>query len=164
MTKVTIDRELLERIPLDVLKTYGYAQTAHKIESILAAPPQPEGGGLDVVGWIAPENIARMKRGGLCGFMVQDKQDDRRTCAVVTAEDAQRAIAELREECERLREERDSFQRVGISAAEQATKGTELLAAAYAERETLRQQLAERDARMTEAPVVQGPSIGQKAS
>ena len=38
-TKLLIDRELMERIPLDVLKTYGYAQTAHKIESILAAAP-----------------------------------------------------------------------------------------------------------------------------
>jgi len=41
--KLLIDRELLERIPLDVLKTYGYAQTAHKIESILDAPLQPAG-------------------------------------------------------------------------------------------------------------------------
>lgn len=38
--KLLIDRDLLERIPLDVLKTYGYAQTAHNIESILAAPRQ----------------------------------------------------------------------------------------------------------------------------
>ena len=49
MPQVTIDRELLERIPLDVLKTYGYAQTAHKIESILASPRQPEGDGWKLV-------------------------------------------------------------------------------------------------------------------
>ena len=120
-TKLLIDRELLEQVASEFEHDNDRYMLGRELRKVLDAPPQPEGGGLDVVGWIAPENIARMKRGGLCGFMVQDKQDDRRTCAVVTAEDAQRAIAErdaaIEEwsgtavqngmECDRLRQQRD---------------------------------------------------------
>lgn len=47
MIKVTIDRELLERIPIDLLVNNGYNQTASRIVQVLngpfAAPRQPDG-------------------------------------------------------------------------------------------------------------------------
>ena len=130
MTKVTIDRELLEQVASEFEHDNDRHMLGRELRKILDAPRQPEGDGLEVR---ATEEY-HLTKGGVEYYDL---------CRL---SDAQRAIAELREECERLREERDSFQRVGISAAEQATKGTEMLAAAYTERDNLRQQLAERDA------------------
>ena len=144
MTKVTIDRGLLERLAAPLPGDNGW-QTWHtqemieaskELRAVLAAPRQPEGA-LEVVayqsidatrggGWMAHKHAlpqAHIDQGAL----------QEPLCRL---SDHQRAIAELREECEHLKDcqENDMLHIAGL----------------VAERDTLRQQLAERDAEILE--------------
>ena len=139
MTKVTIDRELLERLACEVIpKTHqemldaseDFGAAIKELRAILAAQRQPEGEGLEVVAWFDTQNK---------GYLTDDK-DRASTWAhegfsvgqLCRLPDAQRAIAELRGECERLSRMLNNVTNDGIKLAD--------------ERDTLRQQLAERDA------------------
>ena len=53
---------------------------------------------VEVVGWVDPENIERMKRRDLCGFMIEEKEDSRRSCAVMTVAQHQRIVAAISEQ------------------------------------------------------------------
>lgn len=111
--KLLIKRELLERLADEIDMTIANSQLAHNLRKVLAAPRQPEGEALPE--WVTIE-IQRN-----------------------TIDYLNRDVAELREECERLREDHDkSWRLAGINL--------ENLSAALADNDTLRQQLAERDA------------------
>lgn len=139
MTDVLIKRELLERLACEVIpKTHqemldaseDFGAAIKELRAILAAQRQPEGEGLEVVAWFDTQNK---------GYLTDDK-DRASTWAhegfsvgqLCRLPDAQRAIAELRGECERLSRMLNNVTNDGIKLAD--------------ERDTLRQQLAERDA------------------
>ncbi len=91
MTDVLIKRELLERLETWVTDD---CEALRELQAILAAPRQPEGEGLEVVAWL-----------GGNGFHTEEKEATGAPFPLIHLSDAQRAIAELREECERLRGE-----------------------------------------------------------
>lgn len=121
MTDVLIKRELLE------LSLNGdeqqQAKARNKLREQLAAPRQPEGEGLEVVAWQDADNplYTTAERRQMHGWAT----DGYPIVELCRLSDAQRAIAELREL---------------IGAAQRVT------CAVIDERDTLRQQLDERDA------------------
>lgn len=178
MTKVTIDRELLERAN-SLLCSYSSTLTDRAVTrraiseicAILAAPRQQEGEGLEVVAWQDAENplYTTAERRVLHDWVINGYP----IVELCRLSDHQRAIAELREECERLRDDLehaehwrtlalqfDGQRMQAMALIRLAAKGettTEHLAEfaaappmqaseLIAERDTLRQQLAERDA------------------
>lgn len=146
MTKVTIDRELLERIETWVTDD---CEALRELQAILAAPRQPEGEGLEVVGFASECGLVVLRGLPITGA-VQIKASAHKVYDVPLCRlsDHLRAIAELREECK--------IQRNSLAGARNQLRAnrleTERLAvdwlAAVAERDTLRQQLAERDAQI----------------
>ena len=144
MNKVTIDRELLERIDESAICDGTDATISDdlftRLVAALAAPRQPEGDGLWVVGLIGEDGLLL----DLHGRVVDPEKYRYQSLCLLT--DHQRAIAELREECK--------IHRNSAAGAHNQLRAnrleTERLAvdwqAAVAERDTLRQQLAERDA------------------
>lgn len=157
-TKLLIDRELLERVAKPVLfrsHEDAHADACAELRAILSAPRQPEGGGL------TRYTISMV--GGISAFVSADDG------CMVLYEDAQRAIAELREEISDLHttmmaaavEIQEHWQahcdEEGYGPANLMHRLERGIAAQYgytaqtvvqieAERDTLRQQLAERDA------------------
>lgn len=129
MTKVTIDRELLEQaISTSIHEVPERIKARSEIRAILAAPRQPEGA-LEVVGWHhSHAEVATSDKARVVTWLPECIEP------LVRLSDHQRAIAELREQV--------------IKAAEQAVRGAEILAILQAERDTLRQQLADRDAQI----------------
>lgn len=120
--KLLIERELLERLTAYMRQRVCPAPSGKvatelhaDLTAALAATRQPEGG--------LPEPDFALDGG---------------TQPCYYAETAQRAIAELREECERLRRDNGLVAHANLLRAQQAE----------AERDTLRQQLAERDAEL----------------
>lgn len=137
--KLLIKRELLERVvkadasngasSVDLVDGW---KAMEQIRAILSAPRQPEGEGLEVVAYMV-------------GRYTTDQRESAETFALHHAggvtelcrlSDHLRAIAELREECGRLREEVENKYR-------EPSKNEVAL---ESERDTMRQQLAERDA------------------
>lgn len=57
---------------------------------------------VEVTGWVDPENIKRMKRRDLCGFMIEEKEDSRRSCALMTVAQHNRIVSALQKENEHL--------------------------------------------------------------
>lgn len=68
-----------------------------------------KGEAVEVVGYINPENIDRVKSGEWRGFMVEDEADERRTCAVMTVAQHQRLMAAKDAEIARLSDELDEW-------------------------------------------------------
>lgn len=175
MTKVTIDRELLERAALllkDSLQppegcadfddwTAQGNKVSAELRAILAAPRQPEGEGLEVVGWYhSHAEVATSDKARVVTWLPECIEP------LCRLSDAQRAIAELREERERL-EPVDTVPKWLHDALIQQAKrviaelqaklddpdyppkySRRLIAELRTERDTLRQQLAERDAQI----------------
>ena len=125
-TKLLIDRELLERIDESAICDGTDATISDdlftQLVGALDATRQPEGGGLTRYG------IGIV--GGITAFVSADDG------CMVLHDDHQRAIAELREECEQLRVFNKSLD-------EEATKRLQDVIEAENEAHTLRQQLAE---------------------
>ena len=134
MTKVTIDRELLERIAKPVLfrsDEDAHADACAELRVILAAPRQPEGGdGLEVVGWHhSHAEVATSDKARVVTWLPECVEP------LCRLSDAKRAIAELREEMTDLHRKLDKFynQSHGIPALAEIER-------LRAERDTLRQQ------------------------
>ena len=87
MTDVLIDRELLEQVASEFEHDNDRYMLGRELRKVLAAPAQPA----------AQEKVHCSE----CGLAVLDC--DKRGCFGLEAAQDQRAIAELREECERLR-------------------------------------------------------------
>lgn len=85
---INVPRDVLQTV-LDPVCSEDWFPACKQIRALLAAPLQPEGDGLTRYGL----GIV----GGIAAFVSADDG------CMVLHEDAQRAIAELREECERLR-------------------------------------------------------------
>ncbi|QLI49428.1 hypothetical protein vBPaeMUSP18_57 [Pseudomonas phage vB_PaeM_USP_18] len=66
-----------------------------KVRQAEPATAQDEREAVEVVGWVDPENIERMKRRDLCGFMIEEREDSRRSCAVMTVAQHERIVASL---------------------------------------------------------------------
>ena len=132
MTKVTIDRELLERIDESAICDGTDATISDvlftQLVAALAAPRQPEGDdGLEVVGWHhSHAEVATSDKARVVTWLPECVEP------LCRLSDAQRTIAELREECERLSHMLNNVTNNCIKLAD--------------ERDTLRQQLAEQDA------------------
>ncbi len=161
MTTIPIDRELLERLACEVVPTThqellnasdDFGAAIKELRAILAAPRQPEGEGLEVVGLQWLDSGHYRKKPPKYGFNPHDWNE------LCRLSDHQRAIAELREECERLRSEcarleskyeRDvwGLNNEGDPIGGDSPSGfaNDLLRVTI-ERDSLRQQLAERDA------------------
>ena len=149
MTKVTIDRELLERIDESAICDGTDATISDdlftQLVAALAAPRQPEGEGLEVVGYTAQQDIYWQ---GDCTIRKTAMLDyDIPLCRL---SDAQRAIAELRDRLDVMNQCADNYSRMFEESAEEcehwksganaeAARADEL----KAERDTLRQQLAD---------------------
>lgn len=158
MTKVTIDREPLERIDESAICDGTDATISDdlftQLVAALDAPRQPEGDGLQVVAWQDAENplyTTAERR-----VMHEWTSNDYLIVELCRLSDAQRAIAELREECERLRNCLLEVQvRHFSDSLKRRSSDKELeqyladgIAQIESERDTLRQQLAERDAQI----------------
>ena len=151
MTKVTIDRELLERLETWVTDD---CEALHELQAILAATRQPEGEGLEVVAMLC-EDVSEF---GTVEYFDVFKHIEPGTKLYTS--DHQRAIAELREECERLRMQLAACGVVALantpeSASEARQMHPDYMSASCSDvadavdREiALRQQLAERDAQI----------------
>lgn len=164
MTDVLIKRELLEQVASEFENDNDRYMLGRELRKVLAAPRQPEGEGLEVVAW----NIT-VKMDGRTWSEYTEKlpflPDAKVTWhsepePVCRLSDAQSAIAELREECERLRGEcarlESKYERDvwGLNNEGDPIGGdhpsgfaNDLLRVTI-ERDTLRQQLAERDAQI----------------
>lgn len=127
MTDVLIKRELLERLETWVTDD---CEALRELQAILAAPRQPDGDH----GWLVSLELPELQ----CNCAWNPDSHDKACPAYLRDRmaDAQRAIAELREECSFLKEcqENAMLHMTGL----------------VAERDTLRQQLAERDAEIME--------------
>lgn len=129
--KLLIERELLERVvkadasngasSVDLVDGW---KAMEQIRAILSAPRQPEGE-LEVVGFVRSDGalFSKSEAKELPAFVASSLDE---ACRL---SDAQRAIAELREECERLRLKVTLF------------NDGKPYAALKAERDTLRQQI-----------------------
>lgn len=133
-TKLLIDRELLERIDESAICDGTDATISDdlfaQLVAALDAPRQPEGDGLEVVAWQDAENP--LYTTGERRQMHAWATDGYPIVELCRLSDATRAIAELREECERLR-------KAPVSKADSNAQ----LVGVCIERDTLRQQLAE---------------------
>lgn len=153
MTDVLIKRELLERLETWVTDD---CEALRELQAILAAPRQPE----EDYGWLVSLDLPEVQ----CNCAWNPDSHDK-TCPVYLRDrmaDAQRAIAELREECEHLKacQENDMLHMTGLVAEcerlrvfnksldEEASKRLQDVTEAENEAYTLRQQLAERDAQI----------------
>lgn len=145
--KLLIDRELLERIPLDLLIKYGYNQTAAKIEKLLAADhaahdldmvgqqPEPQG---EIVTVYDPDSRSYEEHevGPITIVQHLDTKGSRKALGAMNAKlrckvgHLERKIAEQCQELEILHKQLDRFrdQAHGIPA--------------LAEHERLREQIA----------------------
>lgn len=141
MTDVLIKRELLERLEHVTRNLVPHLQCHTDLVAALAAPRQPEGEGLEVVAWQDAENplYTTGEKRQMHGWAT----DGYPVVELCRLSDAQRAIAKLREECK--------IHRNSAAGAHNQLRAnrleTERLAvdwqAAVAERDTLRQQIAE---------------------
>jgi len=154
-----IDRELLEQ-----LHPYVYGpervKLQQEVKAILAAPRQPEGEGLEVVAWQDADNplYTTAERRQMHGWAT----DGYPIVELCRLSDHQRVIAELREECERLRMQLAACGVVALAnTPESASEARQMhqdymsascsdVAGAVDREMTLRQQLAERDAEIME--------------
>lgn len=130
MTKVTIDRELLEQVASEFEHDNDRYMLGRELRKALVSPAaSQQGDGLEVVGYTALQDLAWQ---GDCTLRKTPMLDY--DIALCRLSDAQRAIAELREECEHLKDcqENAMLHMTGL----------------VAERDTLRQQLAEQDAQI----------------
>jgi DNA repair ATPase RecN len=115
MSKVLVDRDLLERLmradadmgregsasfTLDASDRLDRAWA--ELRAILAQPTEAEG--VEIIGYVNPENIERMKHGELCGYMIEAKEDKRRSCAVMTVESHLAALSAVTAERDRLQQ------------------------------------------------------------
>lgn len=125
MTDVLIKRELLEQVASEFEHDNDRYMLGRELRKVLDATRQPEGEGLEVVGfsWLDTAHFRRK---------IPVHCIDEQWVALCRLSDHQRAIAELRGECSFLKEcqENAMLHMTGL----------------VAERDTLRQQLAERDA------------------
>lgn len=120
MTKVTIDRELLEQVASEFEHDNDRYMLGRELRKILDAPRQPEGEGLTRYGL----GIV----GGIAAFVSADDG------CMVLHDDAQRAIAKLQSK---------------LDDPDYPPKySRRLIAELRTERDNLRQQLAERDAQI----------------
>lgn len=173
MNKVTIDRELLERIDetaiCDGMDATISDDLFTRLVAALAAPRQPEGDGLEVVAWQDAENqLYTTAERRVLHDWVNNGYPIVELCRL---SDAQRAIAELREEISNLHttmmaaavEIQEHWQshcdeegygpanlmhRLERGIASQYGYTAQTLVQIESERDTLRQQLAERDAQI----------------
>lgn len=53
---------------------------------------------VEVVGWVDPKNIERMKGRELCGFTIEGNEDSSRSCAVMTVAQHQRILEGVRQQ------------------------------------------------------------------
>lgn len=93
MSKAIVDMDLLKRVHSESemwLSEFGepsnggYTAAFVDLEQVIAQPAEAEG--VEIIGYVNPENIERMRKGELCGYMIEDKEDERRSCAVITLE------------------------------------------------------------------------------
>ena len=130
MNKVTIDRELLEQVASEFEHDNDRYTLGRELRKVLDAPRQPEGDGLEVVAWQDAENqLYTTAERRVLHDWVNNGYPIVELCRL---SDAQRAIAELRE-----------VNRIQLEIAE--VHGAACVEIRK-ERDTLRQQLAERDA------------------
>ena len=198
-TKLLIDRELLERIR-DLLYIIAHRQDDYGVEAdcigsflpaILAAPRQPEREGLGVVGWYhSHAEVATSDKARAVQWLPECVEP------LCRLSDAQRAITELREECERLRHapSQELAERLAAQLLESGAENYqeaqfdlefeasgvkcvavvrlqhpdrpsphELRMQAEAERDTLRQQLADSDAALRESRANDTAAMAQLA-
>lgn len=125
MNKVTIDRELLERLagngPTSTISA------TRELREILAAPRQPEGEGLEVVAWQDAENpLYTIAERRVLHDWANNGYPIVELCRL---SDAQRAIAELRDRLDVMTQCADTYSLMFEESAEEC--------------DTLRQQLAE---------------------
>ena len=98
MTKVTIDRELLEQVASEFEHDNDRCMLGRELRKVLDAPRQPEGD----YGWLVNLELPEVQ----CNCAWNPDSHDK-PCPVYLRDrmaDAQRAIAELREECEHLKD------------------------------------------------------------
>lgn len=149
MTKVTIDRELLEQVASELEHDNDRYMLGRELRKILAAPRQPDGDH----GWLVSLELPELQ----CNCAWNPDSHDK-TCPVYLRDrlsDAQRAIAELRDRLDVMIQCADNYSRMFEESAEELDAAREILAQQGRrntelrdERDTLRQQLAERDAQI----------------
>jgi hypothetical protein len=105
MNKVLVDPAVLEEAAkwLEVhLSSSGSAEAfaAEALRESIAQPAEVEC--VEIIGYVNPENIERMKHGELCGYMIEAKEDKRRSCAVMTVESHLAAMSALTAERDAL--------------------------------------------------------------
>lgn len=124
-TKLLIDRELLEQVASEFEHDNDRYMLGRELRKVLDTPRQPEGDGLEVIGfaWLDTAHFRRK----IPAYCIESHWHP-----LCRLSDHQRAIAELREECEHLKDcqENAMLHMTGL----------------VSERDTLRQQLSERDA------------------
>lgn len=93
MNKVTIDRELLEQVASEFEHDNDRYMLGRELRKVLDAPRQPEGEGLEVVGWYhSHAEVATSDKARVVTWLPECIEP------LCRLSDAQRAIAELREE------------------------------------------------------------------
>lgn len=166
MNKVTIDRELLEQVASEFEHDNDRYMLGRELRKVLAAPRQPDGDGLEVVGWHhSHAEVATSDKARVVTWLPECVEP------LCRLSDAQRAIAELREECERLRMQLAACGVVALantpeSAGEARQMHPDYMSASCSDvadavdREmALRQQLAERDAQISSMRAAVTPFI-----
>ena len=148
MNKVTIDRELLEQVASEFEHANARYMLGRELRKILDAPRQPEGGGLEVVAWQDAENP--LYTTGERRQMHAWATDGYPIVELCRLSDAQRAIAELREQVDdlelHLASTEDDLESARRNASAFENRMGELQVEngnLQAERDTLRQQLDE---------------------
>lgn len=152
MNKVTIDRELLEQVASEFEHDNDRYMLGRELRKVLDAPLQPEG---EKIAWSLRSDVAGC---GLVRYMTDSKYQAQTQaikqwyepfrCQQCT--DAQRAIAELLDRLDVMTQCADNYSRMFEESAEELDAAREILAQQgrrntelRAERDTLRQQLAE---------------------
>ena len=106
MNKVTIDRELLEQVASEFEHDNDRYMLGRELRKVLAAPRQPEGDGLEVVGFASECGLVVLRGLPITGA-VQIKASAHKVYDVPLCRlsDAQRVITELRDELDTLRQQ-----------------------------------------------------------
>jgi len=105
MIKVLVDPTALEEAAkwLEIHSSSSGSAEAFAADALRESIAQPaEVECVEIIGYVNPENIERMKHGELCGYMIEAKEDKRRSCAVMTVESHLAALSAVTAERDRL--------------------------------------------------------------